>query len=59
MIGRKRQLGVLFGFHRTKIKGMGTDFWGIRQYQTGDPFKFIDWKAFSRSGKMMVRESFW
>ncbi|MHA2408263.1 MAG: DUF58 domain-containing protein, partial [Candidatus Ranarchaeia archaeon] len=56
MIGRKRQLGVLFGFHRTKIKGMGTDFWGIRQYQTGDPFKFIDWKAFSRSGKMMVRE---
>ncbi|MCG3222487.1 MAG: DUF58 domain-containing protein [Candidatus Heimdallarchaeota archaeon] len=56
MIGRKRQLGVLFGFHRTKIRGMGTDFWGIRQYQTGDAFKFIDWKAFSRSGKMMVRE---
>ena len=56
LIGRKRQLGVLFGFHRTKLKGMGSDFWGIRKYQTGDPFKFIDWKAFSRSGKMMVRE---
>ncbi|MFW9851461.1 MAG: DUF58 domain-containing protein [Candidatus Thorarchaeota archaeon] len=56
MIGRKRQLGLLFGFHRTKLKGMGSDFWGIRKYQTGDPFKFIDWKAFSRSGKMMVRE---
>ena len=56
MVGRKRQLGLLFGFHRTKLKGMGSDFWGIRQYQTGDPFKFIDWKAFSRSGKMMVRE---
>ena len=40
----------------TKLKGMGSDFWGIRKYQTGDPFKFIDWKAFSRSGKMMVRE---
>lgn len=56
MIGKKRQLGALFGLHRTKIKGMGLDFFGIRQYQTGDPFKFIDWKAFSRSGKMMVRE---
>jgi uncharacterized protein (DUF58 family) len=56
MIGRKRQLGLLFGFHRTKIRGTGLDFWGIRKYQTGDPFKFIDWKAFSRSGKMMVRE---
>ena len=56
MIGKKRQLGLLFGFHRTKLKGMGSDFWGIRKYQTGDPFKFIDWKAFSRSGKMMVRE---
>jgi len=56
MIGKKRQLGLLFGFHRTKLKGMGMDFWGIRKYQTGDAFKFIDWKAFSRSGKMMVRE---
>lgn len=56
MVGKKRQLGLLFGFHRTKLKGLGSDFWGIRKYQTGDPFKFIDWKAFSRSGKMMVRE---
>ncbi|MHA1304840.1 MAG: DUF58 domain-containing protein, partial [Candidatus Heimdallarchaeaceae archaeon] len=56
MIGKKRRLGVIFGMHRTKVKGMGDDFAGIRQYQVGDPFKFIDWKAFSRSGKMMVRE---
>ncbi len=56
MVGKKRQLGLLFGVHRTKLKGMGTEFWGIRKYQTGDAFKFIDWKAFSRSGKMMVRE---
>ncbi len=56
MIGKKRQLGLLFGFHRTKIKGMGTDFFGIREYQTGDAFKFIDWKAYSRTQKMMVRE---
>ncbi len=56
MVGKKRRLGVIFGMHRTKVKGMGDDFAGIRQYQVGDPFKFIDWKAFSRSGKMMVRE---
>ncbi|MHA1867704.1 MAG: DUF58 domain-containing protein [Candidatus Heimdallarchaeaceae archaeon] len=56
MIGKKRRLGVIFGMHRTKVKGMGDDFAGIRQYQTGDPFKFIDWKSVARSGKMMVRE---
>ncbi len=56
MIGKKRRLGMMFGFHRTKIKGMGDDFAGIRKYQPGDPFKFIDWKAFSRTGEMMVRE---
>lgn len=60
-IGKKRQLGLLFGAHKTKIKGMGTDFFGIRQYTAGDPFKFVDWKASARSGKMefgelMVRE---
>ena len=58
MLGSKRQLGKMFGAHRTKIKGMGTDFFGIREFQPGDPLKFVHWAAVGKTGgeKIMVRE---
>ncbi len=58
MLGSKRQLGVLFGAHKTKVKGSGTDFFGIRQYQPGDPLKYVHWPSVAKSGgeNMMVRE---
>ncbi|MHA2504669.1 MAG: DUF58 domain-containing protein, partial [Candidatus Kariarchaeaceae archaeon] len=58
MLGSKRQLGKLFGSHRTKIKGMGTDFFGIREYQPGDPLKYVHWASVGKSGgeKILVRE---
>ncbi|MDH5401077.1 MAG: DUF58 domain-containing protein [Candidatus Heimdallarchaeota archaeon] len=58
MLGSKRQLGKLFGSHRTKIKGMGTDFFGIREFQPGDPLKYVHWAAVAKSGgeRLMVRE---
>ncbi|AFK22103.1 DUF58 domain-containing protein [Pyrococcus sp. ST04] len=33
-----------------------TDFKEIREYSPGDPFKFINWKATARSGKLLVNE---
>ena len=58
MLGSKRQLGKLFGAHRTKIKGMGTDFFGIREYQPGDALKYVHWASVAKSGgeKLLVRE---
>ncbi len=58
MLGSKRQLGKLFGAHKTKIKGMGTDFFGIREYNPGDPLKFVHWASVAKSGgeKLLVRE---
>jgi len=50
MLGSKRQLGKMFGSHRTKIKGMGTDFFGIREYQPGDPLKYVHWPSVGKSG---------
>ncbi|MCH8908951.1 MAG: DUF58 domain-containing protein, partial [Candidatus Heimdallarchaeota archaeon] len=50
MLGSKRQLGKLFGSHRTKIRGMGTDFFGIRAYQPGDPLKYVHWAAVAKQG---------
>lgn len=36
--------------------GFGNEFYSIRQYFPGDPFKKINWKAFGRTGKLMVNE---
>lgn len=55
-LGAKRQLGKIFGIHKTKLKGTGMDFWGIRDYYPEDAFRYIDWKAFSRTNKLQIRE---
>ena len=54
--GKQRHLGLLFGAHKTVIKGMGTDFAGIREYQPSDGLRFIDWKSTARSRNIMTRE---
>jgi uncharacterized protein (DUF58 family) len=58
MMGDKRKLGNLFGAHKTKIKGGGTDFFGIRQFNPGDPLKLVHWPSFAKTGgeTLMVRE---
>jgi uncharacterized protein (DUF58 family) len=55
-LSKKRQLGKMFGSHKTKEKGSGDDFHSIRKYVPGDEFKKLDWKAFSKTGELMVRE---
>ncbi len=51
-----RRLGLIFGTHKTKIKGLGTDFYGIRQYNPSDGMRYIDWKSSARTGDLMTRE---
>ena len=36
--------------------GPGTEFYALREYFPGDPFKNINWKAFARAGKLMINE---
>ncbi|MHA2362628.1 MAG: DUF58 domain-containing protein [Candidatus Hodarchaeales archaeon] len=55
-LNKKRQIGKQFGSHKTKEKGTGDDFHSLRKYYPGDEFKKLDWKAFSRTGELMVRE---
>jgi uncharacterized protein (DUF58 family) len=55
-LGAKRQLGKMFGMHKTKLRGTGMEFWGIRDYHPEDAFRYIDWKAFSRTNKLQIRE---
>ncbi len=55
-LSKRRQQGKMFGAHKTKQKGMGDDFHALSRYYPGAPFKSLDWKAFSRTGELMVRE---
>jgi len=55
-LSKKRQIGKMFGSHKTKEKGSGDDFHALRLYTPGDEFKKLDWKAFSKTGDLMVRE---
>ncbi len=55
-LGKQRQLGLMFGAHRTRVVGMGTDFAGFREYVPGDAFRLIDWKTSARRGKLMVKQ---
>lgn len=55
-LGKQRQLGHMFGAHRTKVVGMGTDFAGFREYQVGDSFRTIDWKTSAKRGDLVIRQ---
>ena len=39
-----------------RTPGPGSEFYSLREYVPGDPFKIINWKAFARTGVMMVNE---
>ena len=40
----------------SSISGMSDDFRGLRSYRPGDPIKHIDWGAWARTGKPVIRE---
>jgi len=56
VVAKKRLMGRAFGIHKTRAKGIGSDFFAIREYVTGDEFRRIDWKSFARKGNPMVRD---
>jgi uncharacterized protein (DUF58 family) len=44
------------GRHRMKRRGGGTELHELREFQPGDPFKSIAWKASAKAGSLLVRE---
>ncbi len=56
ILGSKRSLNLNYGVQRSKQKGLGSEFFGMRKYVFGDQFRLIDWKASVRTQKLIVRE---
>ena len=44
------------GLRKLKLRGAGTEFESLREYETGDAFRAIDWKASARRGRLMVAQ---
>ena len=62
----KKELLEIFISHRVHspfpgdwesvFKGLGYEFWSLRELEPGDSFRNIDWKATARTGTLYVRE---
>jgi uncharacterized protein (DUF58 family) len=53
---RSKQPKMYPGEMRVKMPGPGYEFFSIRDYVPGDPFKNINWKAYAATGKLLVNE---
>jgi uncharacterized protein (DUF58 family) len=42
----------------TRFGGSGTDFWGIREYQQGDPLKRLDWRLTARKAHSLFTKEY-
>jgi len=55
LFARKVVDGMLHGGHRSRRKGVSTDFDHHKNYQPGDPLKHIDWKVSARHDEYFVK----
>ncbi len=55
---KTRQLvsSTFSGSYHSVFKGQGISFANVREYQTGDDVRFIDWKVSARTGRPHIKE---
>src|SRR5437764_8771224 len=52
----RRLDGRLQGNYRTVMRGHGTDFRDLREYEPGDDVRYIDWNVTARMDELFVRQ---
>ncbi|MFQ6127683.1 MAG: DUF58 domain-containing protein [Thermoplasmata archaeon] len=51
-----RKTRMWFGQIRSRRAGIGTDFWGIKEYHSGDELRKINWKASARFDRLFCNQ---
>jgi uncharacterized protein (DUF58 family) len=44
------------GMGKARIRGLGQEFYELREYYPGDDYRLIDWKSYARLRKLYVKE---
>lgn len=47
---------LMVGMHKSKMRGISTEFAQHRQYVTGDDTKHLDWKVFAKTDRFYVKQ---
>lgn len=55
---RPRSTRVYSGFIPARRGGPGVEFYGVREYQTGDPLRWINWRTTARSANQYYINQF-
>ncbi|MCJ8331661.1 MAG: DUF58 domain-containing protein [Lentisphaeria bacterium] len=55
LIARTIVEGYLAGLHRGVLQGTGSEFVQYRNYNKGDDLRHLDWKAYSRLNKLVLK----
>ena len=53
---RASQRGGAGGQHRSRSLGPGSEFADYRDYSAGDDYRYVDWNAYARSERLLVRQ---
>jgi uncharacterized protein (DUF58 family) len=56
ILSRKAARDLFAGEYHSAFKGRGMEFSQVREYQTGDDSRFIDWNVSSRLGRLYVKQ---
>ncbi|HEV8241999.1 MAG TPA: DUF58 domain-containing protein [Thermoanaerobaculia bacterium] len=54
-LAHRRELGQ----SPTRLEGIGSEPYALRQYRSGDPLSRIHWRATARQGRLVAREDTW
>ncbi|RLB62527.1 MAG: DUF58 domain-containing protein [Deltaproteobacteria bacterium] len=55
MVSRRVFSGAMKAERRTKKTGSGVEFADHREYAPGDDFRYLDWRAYARFDRLLVR----
>src|SRR5205809_6977827 len=47
--------GTISGLHRSPLHGLSVEFADYREYSPGDDLKRLDWRAYARSQRYVVK----
>jgi len=56
LLARMYSIDFLRGSKTSKLAGKSLDFRNLREYEPGDDFRHVDWKASARMGKWLTRQ---